>query len=85
MQKLKDVAVTCQVTIKPEDLKDVKKFLGYTPKSPFEVLDHDIDNTSVLVSLHSDDDGQSFRLSSDTIVELKETREWKRIKKSASR
>ena len=82
MKKLKDVTVGRQCHIRPSALKGVKKSLGYSPKAPFEVLDHDIDNTTILVSLHSDDDGRSFSLSSDTIVELKENREWKRIKKS---
>ena len=70
MKKLKDVTVGRQCHIRPSALKGVKKSLGYSP------------NTTILVSLHSDDDGRSFSLSSDTIVELKENREWKRIKKS---
>lgn len=83
--RLKEIAVGRECFIKPEALKGVKKTLGYTPKAPFEVLDHDIDNTTILASLNSDDDGRSFAISSDTIAVPKENREWKRISKSSKR
>ena len=78
--KLKNISIGTECHIKPDALKSLKKTLGYVPQAPFEVLDHDIDNTTVLVSTNSDDDGRSFSLSSDMIAVPKATKEKRRIK-----